>query len=1130
MTAEVSVSTLSSLHTHCNNKIAGFRSGVIADHRDWLSTVIADARSTLLKSSKDEPISILPPRTPHAPRKRRCVEERPSSGVAECVPIRSPAGDKLVTSASSPSSSASGSALSPRTPPPPMSMERHTAAVLGTGKRNRAVAETNQKRCDSGSGGKTATSSTMSSHGATVKFAAQPVAAETTTVPETTKAAASSGRSLRSRRSSPKAEKTTGSKTSGNTKTNGDSVVGGTTTGKATSAATSPRRNSPPVVVSPVLRVTSPKHDDAGSDATSEQAMDMGKESPERVPSLLTSESVQALELETGTYHEQPSHDDGVDDASFVTAKSELKTADKEEDTAPLLSPSPTRAEAGGTEMTENALSSPPPLQSMPPPAFGEKLSEKESKEVTPRAACKTLSSQSTPVVSLTPMENRSTVRSYSSASNSSRVTRSSMRSHQSAVVAALASGPVLPSCYGVHMFDKMPYSPGSSGTAVPSAKQMKETPVAARETPTDYGTSYVPPSATRILRSALRKHGAEADNDVHMKFKSGAEASSAILRFGGPVRPGQSSNESPANSDNEADDDHPKVLKRLGNIVSSVTSLIPHNKTPKKLDTKAKQDKLKADLEAKQKIMEERKRRKEEQRVQELEEKKQKRAERERLNRKRKADMEVERNAKLLKKTASDAPCSASAPSSTAIAANIASNTTVVMSAAQKKKAQQEQDEQRRKEQRRLEAETRRRHEEELKAKKRNDQLAAAAATTTKKTGGASAAVVSALASSSSSSVRSVGLHSPRLAMKSRLITSTTQPSSLATSSGSSSALSHARPVAESSSSGNARCVVTPSLNAPPHSASSGSGGSASSNILRKALSRTNMTSTSSSATAAPSASTAASSLSKVQAAAAEKKTPPMAKSTPKDVASSTATATAPGFARPPTPSCANLVRSFPASSGSAPGKPALSKTAGVTSSTSSSVSYMTSSKPAVPAASLQAIPEVTSAKTAVATSSSVPMPRSPLKTLNKTYTMPASTSSSNSSLASTSKKVTISPMPKSRTGSQIDVAYNSKNIVPVTPKASTSYNNYDIDDMESDDPTDDEESPRRKIPKWAQQGPLKRALIDQEISGDIADQLFPVTDLETPNLTRIFQRERQRYLKRTSSAIWSSPLVKRA
>ena len=41
--------------------------------------------------------------------------------------------------------------------------------------------------------------------------------------------------------------------------------------------------------------------------------------------------------------------------------------------------------------------------------------------------------------------------------------------------------------------------------------------------------------------------------------------------------------------------------------------------------------------------------------------------------------------------------------------------------------------------------------------------------------------------------------------------------------------------------------------------------------------------------------------------------------------------------------------------------------------------------------------------------------------------------------------------------------------------------YSNYNIDHIESDDPTDDEDSPRRKIPKWAQQGPLKRALIDQ-------------------------------------------------
>ncbi|XP_013400395.1 inner centromere protein A [Lingula anatina] len=84
----------------------------------------------------------------------------------------------------------------------------------------------------------------------------------------------------------------------------------------------------------------------------------------------------------------------------------------------------------------------------------------------------------------------------------------------------------------------------------------------------------------------------------------------------------------------------------------------------------------------------------------------------------------------------------------------------------------------------------------------------------------------------------------------------------------------------------------------------------------------------------------------------------------------------------------------------------------------------------------------------------------------------------------------------------------------------------NYDINDLKSDESTDDEDQPRKRIPAWAQGAPLKAALINQHYHPPNMEDMFPV--IEPPDLNAMFAKKKQRFNKRTSSAIWDSPLLK--
>ncbi|XP_067397590.1 inner centromere protein-like isoform X2 [Emydura macquarii macquarii] len=81
---------------------------------------------------------------------------------------------------------------------------------------------------------------------------------------------------------------------------------------------------------------------------------------------------------------------------------------------------------------------------------------------------------------------------------------------------------------------------------------------------------------------------------------------------------------------------------------------------------------------------------------------------------------------------------------------------------------------------------------------------------------------------------------------------------------------------------------------------------------------------------------------------------------------------------------------------------------------------------------------------------------------------------------------------------------------------------NNYGLD-LNSDDSTDDESQPRKPIPVWATGTQLNQAVIYQYYNPPNINSLFGV--IVSPKLEDIFYKNKPRYFKRTSSAVWHSP-----
>merc|ERR1719318_2056041 len=89
--------------------------------------------------------------------------------------------------------------------------------------------------------------------------------------------------------------------------------------------------------------------------------------------------------------------------------------------------------------------------------------------------------------------------------------------------------------------------------------------------------------------------------------------------------------------------------------------------------------------------------------------------------------------------------------------------------------------------------------------------------------------------------------------------------------------------------------------------------------------------------------------------------------------------------------------------------------------------------------------------------------------------------------------------------------------------PEPSQDEENYGLDDLNSEEDTDDEDCPRKVVPKWAEGSQLRTALLKQCYMGPDLDSIF--ANVEMPDLSMMFAQQRKRFFKRTSSAVWETP-----
>jgi len=89
--------------------------------------------------------------------------------------------------------------------------------------------------------------------------------------------------------------------------------------------------------------------------------------------------------------------------------------------------------------------------------------------------------------------------------------------------------------------------------------------------------------------------------------------------------------------------------------------------------------------------------------------------------------------------------------------------------------------------------------------------------------------------------------------------------------------------------------------------------------------------------------------------------------------------------------------------------------------------------------------------------------------------------------------------------------------------PEPSQDEENYGLDDLNSEEDTDDEDCPRKVVPKWAEGSQLRTALLKQCYMGPDLDMIF--ANVEMPDLSSMFAQQRKRFFKRTSSAVWETP-----
>lgn len=104
------------------------------------------------------------------------------------------------------------------------------------------------------------------------------------------------------------------------------------------------------------------------------------------------------------------------------------------------------------------------------------------------------------------------------------------------------------------------------------------------------------------------------------------------------------------------------------------------------------------------------------------------------------------------------------------------------------------------------------------------------------------------------------------------------------------------------------------------------------------------------------------------------------------------------------------------------------------------------------------------------------------------------------------------------------IEQSPQSYEITPKGKKVEVLVNPEDYGmDLNSDDSTDDESDPRKPIPSWAEGMQLHQTIKNQYHNP--LDLYTYFGNIEAPRLEEIFQKNKPRFFKRTSSAVWHSP-----
>ena len=85
----------------------------------------------------------------------------------------------------------------------------------------------------------------------------------------------------------------------------------------------------------------------------------------------------------------------------------------------------------------------------------------------------------------------------------------------------------------------------------------------------------------------------------------------------------------------------------------------------------------------------------------------------------------------------------------------------------------------------------------------------------------------------------------------------------------------------------------------------------------------------------------------------------------------------------------------------------------------------------------------------------------------------------------------------------------------------------NYNINDLNSEDETDDEEMPNKPIPEWASDKRLMPSALMQARKSINFTKLFQGTLKEDVDLESVFKIKKKNFTVRTSSANWNSPPV---